>query len=184
METKRFKNWWFLALNGCIFLLFGLLILFFEMVTIKAMLLYIGIIMLAGGAVLLLTGINNIRKDKSGAMFLVESIIAIAIGIALIFFPGPSMALFLIMIGIWTIVMGIIKLVIIVNIKADLPLKNMYLINALLTIALGIVLLFNPFAWNPAIIKIIGIAAALLGIFLVYFAFVLRGLKNEEIKAA
>ena len=176
METKRFKNWWFLAINGCIFALFGILMLFFTQDFIKTMLLYFGIIMLAGGGIMLLAGINNIRRDKSAAMLLVESILAIAIGIALIFFPEASSAVFLIMIGIWAIIIGIIQLVIIVNIKGEIVNKNILLINGLLTIVLGAVLLFNPFQWALILVKIIGAFAALFGLFLIYFSMVLRKL--------
>ena len=178
METRRFKNWWFLAVNGCIFALFGIVMLFFTQEFIKTMLLYFGIVMLAGGAIVLLAGINNIRQDKSGAMILVESIVAMAIGIALIFFPQASTAIFLIMIGIWAIIIGIVQLVIIVNIKGPIVQKNLMLINGLLTIALGAVLLFNPFQWAVILVKIIGVFAALFGILLVYFSLVLRSHKS------
>ena len=177
MEKKQFKNWWFLAVNGCIFVIFGILILFFTQEFIKTMLLYFGIVMLAGGAILLIAGINNIRQDKSGAMILIESIAGLAIGIALIFFPQSSVSLFLIMIGIWAIIIGIIQLVIIVNVKGVIGHKTLHLLNGLLTIALGVVLLFNPFLWALFLIKIIGVFAALFGIFLVYFSFVLRAVK-------
>ena len=179
METRRFKNWWFLAVNGLIFTLFGILILFFTQEFIKTMLLYFGVVMLVGGAIMLVAGINNIRRDKSAGMLLVESIVAIAIGIALIFFPAASVALFLIMIGIWAIIIGIIQLVIIVNIKGELAGKNLLLLNGLLTIALGAVLLFNPFQWAIILVKIIGAFAAIFGILLVYFAFVLRSIKSD-----
>jgi uncharacterized membrane protein HdeD (DUF308 family) len=179
METRRFKNWWFLAVNGLIFTLFGALILFFTQEFIKTLLLYFGIVMLVGGVVMLVAGINNIRRDKSAGMLLAESIVAIAIGIALIFFPEASVALFLIMIGIWAIIIGIIQLVIIVNAKGVISGKNLMLLNGLLTIALGAVLLFNPFQWAIILVKIIGAFAAIFGILLVYFAFVLRRIKSE-----
>ena len=178
METKQFKNWWFLAVNGCIFVLFGILILFFTQEFIKTMLLYFGIVMLTGGAILLIAGINNIRQDKSAAMILVESIAALAIGISLIFFPQSSVALFLIMIGIWAIIIGIIQIVIIVNVKGVIARKNLLLLNGLLTIALGIVLLFNPFLWALYLVKLIGAFATLFGIFLVYFSSTLRSVKT------
>ena len=180
METKRFKNWWFLAVNGLIFIVFGCLLLFFTQEVIKTLVLYFGILMLAGGAVLLLTGMNNIRKDKSAAVIMAESIACIAIGLALIFFLQASVALFLMMIGIWAIIIGIVQLVVIVNIKRSLNNKNVLLINGLLTIALGIALLFNPFEWAVFMGKIIGIFSGLFGIILVYFSFVLRSVKNME----
>jgi uncharacterized membrane protein HdeD (DUF308 family) len=179
METKRFKNWWFLAINGFIFILFGILFLFFTQETILIRSKYFGILLLAGGAVLLLIGINNIRKDKSAAMILMEAIASVAIGLALLFFPSATVALFLMLVGIWAIIIGIIQLVIIVNIKGVLASKNLHLINALVTIGLGILLLFNPFDWAVFMGKIIGICAALFGALLLYFAFILRSMKNE-----
>ena len=177
METRRFKNWWFLAVNGCIFTIFGVMLLFFTSESIKTILVYFGIVMLAGGAVMLLTGINNIRRDKAGAMILVESIVAVAIGIGLIFFPEVFAKLFLIMIGIWAIIIGIVQLVIMVNIKGEIANKNILLINGLLTIALGAVLLFNPFLWAIFLVKMIGVFAALFGILMIYFSLVLRRVK-------
>jgi uncharacterized membrane protein HdeD (DUF308 family) len=179
METKRFKNWWFLAVNGFIFALFGLLILFFTQEFIKTLLLYFGIVMLAGGAVMLVAGINNIRRDKAAAMLLVESIVAVGIGIALTFFPEASVAIFLLLIGIWAIIIGIIQLVILVNIKGALANKNLLLINGLLTIALGAALLFNPFQWAIFLVKIIGVFAALFGIMLIYLGFVLKSVNRD-----
>lgn len=179
MEKIRYKNWWFLAVNGCVFILFGILMLFFTQETILTMINYFGIILLAGGAILLLVGINNIRKDKSAAMILVEAIASIAIGLALLFFPQATVALFLMLIGIWAIIIGIIQLVIIVNIKGVLANKNVLLVNGLLTIALGVFLLFNPFEWAVFMGKIIGFCSALFGILLVYFSIILRSVNNE-----
>ena len=179
METKRFKNWWFLALNGGIFILFGLLFLFFTKDTILILIKYFGIILVAGGAFLLFIGINNLRKDKDAALTLIEAIASIAIGIALLLFPQATVALFLMMIGIWAIIIGIIQLVIIVNIKGVISGKNLHLINGLLTIGLGILLLFNPFDWAIFMGKVIGICAALFGMLLLYFSFILRSVKND-----
>jgi uncharacterized membrane protein HdeD (DUF308 family) len=184
METKRSKNWWFLAVNGGIFILFGLLMLFFTQETILTMIKYFGILLLAGGAVLLFIGINNIRKDRSAAMILGEAIASIAIGLALLLFPQATVALFLMLIGIWAIIIGIIQLVIIVNIKGILANKNVLLLNGLLTIGLGILLLFNPFDWAVFMGKIIGICSALFGILLVYFAFMVRNIKNAVTRDA
>ncbi len=181
METKRFKNWWFLAINGFIFILMGLLFLFFTQETIITLIKYFGILLLAGGAVFLLVGINNIRKDKSGAMILMEAIASIAIGLALLLYPSATVALFLVLVGIWAILIGIIQLVIIVNYKGVIANKNVHLINGLLTIGLGILLLFNPFAWAIFMGKVIGICAVLFGCLLLYFAITLRSLKNDAL---
>jgi len=179
MAKGKLANWWFLAINGLVFTLFGVLILLLNEEAIKALLEYIGIFMFIVGGILLIAGINNIRKDRAASMILIEAIASIAIGIALVFFPQLSVALFLILTGIWAIIIGIVQLVIIVNVKETIASKNILLLNGLLTIALGISLLFNPFQWAVFLIKIIGFLAAVFGLLLIYFAFVLRKLKSE-----
>ena len=179
METRRFKNWWFLAVNGCIFILLGLLLLFFSHESLLIVIKYFGIVLLAVGSIMLFLGINNIRKDKSGAITLMEAIASIAIGLALIFFPQPTLSLFLMLIGIWAIIIGIIQLVIIVNVRGGLANKNIILINGLLTIALGILLLFKPFDWAVFMGQIIGVCSTLFGALLVYFALLVRKIKSD-----
>jgi uncharacterized membrane protein HdeD (DUF308 family) len=177
MERKRVSNWVFLAVNGLVFILFGLLVIFLNDVAIKNLLRYIGMGMLVLGAILLLLGINSIRRDKAGAMVLIEAIASVAIGIALLFFPEASVSLFLLMIGIWAIIIGVIQLVIVVNLGTALKSRNIALINGLLTIGIGISLLFNPFQWGIFLIKMIGVLAALFGIVLVWFAMMIKSLK-------
>jgi uncharacterized membrane protein HdeD (DUF308 family) len=178
METNRSKNWWFLAINGFIFIIFGILFLFFTQETILTLIKYFGILLLAGSVILLFLGINNIRKDQAAALTLLEAIAGGAIGLALLVFPQATVALFLILIGIWAIIIGIIQLVIIVNSKGVIANKNVHLLNGLLTIGLGILLLFNPFDWAVFMGKIIGFCAALFGALLLYFSFILRSVKS------
>jgi uncharacterized membrane protein HdeD (DUF308 family) len=178
MEKKTFSNWWFFGVNGVVFVIFGLLLLLLDENAIKTFLRYIGMVMLAVGGVLVLFGINSIRKDKAGAMTLVASIASAAIGIALLFFPQASVSLFLIMTGIWIILTGIIQLVVLINVKEEVRSKNLMMINGLLTIALGISLLFNPFQWAMFLINLIGFLAMIFGVGLIWFALGLRSFKK------
>lgn len=162
-----------------VFTIFGILILLLTQEAIKALLVYIGIGMLVVGAILLIFGINSIRRDKAAAMLLIESIVSIGIGISLAFFPEVSVALFLILTGIWAIIIGIIQLVILINVPNEMSSKNLLMINGILTIALGIALLFNPFQWLALLVKLIGVLAAVFGIMIIYFAFLLRSVKTE-----
>jgi uncharacterized membrane protein HdeD (DUF308 family) len=180
METKRFKNWWFLALNGIIFLLFGLLLIFNTVDFIKTLVMYIGFVFLGAGIVTVVIGFNKISKDKSAAVIIFESIISIAIGLLLIFFPQKSWELFMILIGVWFLVIGVIQLVFFVNAKGLIANKNGLLINSLLTIALGILLFFNPLEWSSFFGKIIGVLAAAFGVMLIYFSLLFRAARIPD----
>ncbi len=180
METKGKKNWWFLAINGVIAILFGILLLFFTQESIKALVIYFGIALLAGGAILLFTAIHNIKHNKRSGMILFESIIIIAIGLIMILFPQDSLSFFMILIGVWAIIVGVVQLVTLINIKEGMANKNLLLFNGLLTIALGVFLFFDPFTMAKILVTIAGILFILFGILMIYFGFVLKALKPLE----
>ena len=66
MEKKRYSNWWFLALNGIIAILFGLLILLYTQEVIKTLVFYFGVVILLTGLALLGTAILNLKKREKG----------------------------------------------------------------------------------------------------------------------
>jgi len=180
MKTTTYKNWWFLALNGLIATLLGVLLAFFPTEVIQTVVRFFGIALLLAGLIQLIAGIINIKKDKAAGMMVSESILFLAMGLALILFPDNTLKIFSILFGIWAVIIGIIQLVIIVNIKGNLSNKNLLLFNSLLTIILGVILFFEPFAWAAFLVVIIGIFIILFGLLLIYFSFVLRSLKSAE----
>ncbi|NQV02647.1 MAG: DUF308 domain-containing protein, partial [Bacteroidia bacterium] len=112
MEQKSKKNWWFLVINGIIAILFGIFLLFFDKDQIQVLMIYIGIAILVIGAFLLFAAIRNIKVNKHASMLLVESILTLVIGLILVLFPEFSLKFFLIIIGVWAIILGIVQLAI------------------------------------------------------------------------
>lgn len=177
METKRYKNWWVLMMNGVIAILFGLLLALFTQQTIESIVFYIGLVILVGGLFLLWQGIRNMKKERSSWVILLESAATITIGGIIMFFPGNSLAFFMMLIGIWMIINAIIQLVFLVNSSLVVPYKSLLLLNALLTLAIGVLLLFNPLSFAVFIWKGIGILAILFGIILIYYSVTIRTVK-------
>jgi uncharacterized membrane protein HdeD (DUF308 family) len=174
METKTYKNWWFLSINGIISILFGLLMVLCTQEFIQGIVLYFGIALLVAGVLLLVTSVYSLKKDKKVAMMLFQSIASIAIGLAIILAKGDVLGFFLLLIGVWAIIVGIFQLALLVNLGKNLPNKNIILFNGLLTIGLGIFLCFHPFEFAGLIAQIIGVLAILFGIIMVYLSFLLR----------
>jgi uncharacterized membrane protein HdeD (DUF308 family) len=177
METRVYKNWWILAANGLIAVLFGLLLLGFTEKVITTIIFYFGIVILISGLILVALAIRNIKKDKGSLMIILEAVITIALGVIIVIQPSESLKLFLTLVGIWAIIIGIVQLVILINIKQALNNKNILLISALVTIGLGIALLFAPLSFVMGILKVLGVISLALGILMIYFSFVLRGVK-------
>lgn len=177
MEKKGKKNWWFLVINGLIAILVGIFLLFFEKDMIKELVRYIGIGIAVVGALLLFAAIRNIKADKQAGMLLFESILTLVIGLIIVLFPTFSLNVFLIIIGVWAVILGIVQLAILINIKGKIAGKNILLFNGLLTIVLGVMLFFEPLTSVVILVKILGAFAIIFGILMIYFGFVLKTIK-------
>ena len=174
MEEKKFKKWWVLAVNGLIALLLGILIISTPATTLIIIGKYFGLVILAGGLVLLFTAFYNIKKEKSYGLILIESVITIILGILILIYTRKTLEIFVILIGIWAIIIGISQLAILVDKNYSVSGKYLFLFNGLLTVVLGVFMLFNPFAMGQFFITLAGICAIIFGALLIFFAFKIK----------
>ena len=174
METKSFRNWWFLTLSGITAILFGLMLLFLTGEVIKTAIFYFGLLILITGVILLLTTFYYVKKNKNVTMISIQAIATIAIGLILMVFPQKSLELFLIVFGLWCIIIGIIQLVMLFLLRKILEHWPVMLINGLLTVVLGIIIVYHPFDIADAIGKLVGIFSIVFGITMIYLSFVIR----------
>ena len=178
METKPYRNWWFLTLNGIIFILFGLLLFFANPSFILKIILYTGIAISLTGVLLLIISIYSLKKEKRAALTLVQAVISLTIGIVIVITPKEAILIyFSLMAGIWAITIGIFQLALLVNIRKVIPYRNVFLINGLLTIALGAILCTRLFEITGGIASLFGLLAIILGAILTYFSFLIRNPK-------
>ena len=153
METKSNKNWLFLAVNGIIAILFGLMLLLLSKEVIQSVVFFAGLTIAVAGLILFLVAIFMLKKDKGVGMLIIQAVLSIAIGSAVMIFKDASVNLFFILLGVWAVLVGIFQLVILVNVRKQLRNKNLILLNGLLTIALGVVMFFNPYGFALLLIK-------------------------------
>lgn len=174
MEEKKFKKWWVLAVNGLIALLLGILIISTPATTLIIIGKYFGLVILVGGLVLLFTAFYNIKKEKSYGLILIESVITIILGILILIYTRKTLEIFVILIGIWAIIIGISQLAILIDKNYSVSGKYLFLFNGLLTVVLGVFMLFNPFAMGQFFITLAGICAIIFGALLIFFAFKIK----------
>jgi uncharacterized membrane protein HdeD (DUF308 family) len=174
MEKRAFKNFGFFLVNGLIAIVFGIILLAFTQETIKTIVTYFGVLVLAGGAILLITSIRNISRNKTVFWPALEAIMIVAIGIIIMLFPQNSLRLFLIIIGVWAILSGIVQLVALVNLGKSLSNKNVFLANGLLTMILGLFLILYPPEFASFMAKMIGVFSILFGAVVLYLSFAVR----------
>ncbi len=177
MNTNPFSaNWWILAFNGLIALLFGLMAIFSPIETLKVIIMYFGIIMLIVGVAMLFGVYSSMKNRLNYGTDLLSAIVTIALGVVLAFFTAKTLEIFVIVIGVWAILLGIGQLIIMTKMESKND-SRFLLFTGLFTIIFGGLLFFNPFTMASIFATIVGIMATLIGLVLISFAFKLKNLK-------
>jgi len=177
MKSKRLSNWWLLTLNGIIALVYGIIAIFVPDTTLVTMVMYFGIVILIIGIAMLWGAINSIRDNLPFWADLITSIVTITVGALLTFYTSRSLTIFVMIIGSWAVLIGIVQLYMATKSELLAGEKNTLLVNGIITLAFGIILFFNPFATAKFLVVISGILAFIFGIILI--AMSIR-LKNVE----
>jgi len=169
------KNWWALAFNGIIALLFGLLAIFAPRETLEVVIKYFGIVMLIVGVAMLFGAYSSMKNKLNYGTDLISAIITVALGVVLSFFTEKTLEVIVVVIGIWAIVLGIGQLIIMSALTSK-PDKNYMLYCGLFTLVFGVLMFFNPFTMASVMTVVVGIMAVVIGVVLISFAFKLKNL--------
>jgi uncharacterized membrane protein HdeD (DUF308 family) len=179
MKTTVIFSWSQIAMNGVIALLYGILALFVPGATIIGILTYIGIFILIAGAIMLITAIRKIGKKLPYFGDLIWSLIILFVGGLIAFNSRATLEIFVIIVGVWAIIMGISQFIIAAKDNLSPRQRNITLINAIISLIFGIVLFYNPYQSSKVMIVISGILALLIGISLLVLAFKIKKISNE-----
>ncbi|HYW96179.1 MAG TPA: DUF308 domain-containing protein [Bacteroidales bacterium] len=165
------KNWLASALKGILALAFGILILLKPSESIVLLATYFGIFALAGGLIALGYAFRIRQKGGNGTFWFIEGSTNILIGLIIIFYPHISISIFIAFFGIWAIIIAILQLSTYNRLRALNMNGGLILFNGILSLVVGLLLLFNPFEGAMIIAIIIGVYAIIYALFTLYTAF-------------
>ena len=179
MKSNPFSNWWSLAFNGIVALLYGVLAIFIPEETLLTIITWFGIVILIIGIAMLIGVINNIRNSQSYAVDLIWTILTIAVGGLLTFYTQRSVEIFVIIIGCWALIIGIVQFYLMSKIDAQDKSRNTFLINGIISVVFGVILFFNPFDAAQALLIFTGILAFIIGVILIILAVKMKSLSKD-----
>lgn len=179
MKTNPFSNWWSLALSGIIAILYGLLAFYNPGDMLTTIVSFFGIIVLIVGVAMVIGIINNIKNNKSYAADLIWTILTLAVGGVLTFYTTEAVKIFVIIIGIWAILVGALQLYLMTRLDPDDKNRISFLINGIITIVFGVILFFDPFASAGAFLIVTGILALIVGVILIVLALKMKSLSED-----
>jgi uncharacterized membrane protein HdeD (DUF308 family) len=168
------KIWIFAIIRGALAIIFGLIAFFGPIATAIALAIVIGVFAIVTGIFDIIEAIRH-RGSSSMVLRIVLGAISILFGIFVLVWPGISLGILVIIVGVWAIVTGILQVMSSVRHRADPDSGWVWgIIGGALTILFGVLVLIWPGAGVVTIIWIIGIWAVVWGIALIVLGVQLR----------
>ena len=179
------KYWWVFSLRGIIAIVFGLAALFWPALTLGVMVLLFGLFALLEG---LLTVVSSFGKgdEKGGWTLLFEGLVGLLVcvivllgtSIGSMLWPKIAAVMLVYYIAGWAVLAGLFKIITAFRIWNEVKGEWALGLSGLISILVGVILIFRPGAGVLAVAWLIGIFAIILGIFQL-----LLGLKFRKIAA-
>jgi uncharacterized membrane protein HdeD (DUF308 family) len=167
------RNWTRLLVNGLVLIVAGVLIFSIDW-SVRSLATFIGALFIFEGFAAMLT-IGMVNRAAN----VVTGLLSVAVGIAIIAWPSPSLTVLGIFLGSWLIVIGTLSISGAFAARKVLDDWWLLLLVGLAEVPLGVLALADPGATLAALITVGGIWAVAIGATRVVLAFQLRDLPKE-----
>ena len=167
MIKKKIFKYLPAVLYSLVFIVFGILALFFNKLTLISLASVFAILSIAGGIFLVLGILIKDSYKRNMPLLLFEGIVGLLFGVFILIFPHKAVKIFFILIGFWSIFLGFI-LLIVPSFFRDFRLKKINrftLIAGIVSLIFGLIILFNPFSSGRFVTIILGIYSLFYGIY-------------------
>ena len=182
MEVKKANSGWLAFLvSGIVAIGYGVLAIMLteKFVDILEIVMRVsGICIAATGVIFLIAAIVRMTKKLPWGLILLEAIALITVGVLSSIYASKALALLVILIGIWSAIIGAIMLLVMSRTK-NLWNKGFYIVSAILSIVFGVLLIAHPFGFVKWFIIMSGIIALAFGLIMMMFAFAIHRAEKE-----
>jgi len=172
----RFNNPWLIGLQGIVMIIFGLAAVVNPEITLKTVIRFFGILLSITGIFLLI--LTKAKDSDLSEFWFYEGIANIIVGMLFIILPKLITNIFVILIGLVSLVIGVRNVWLIVKNKPYL--MRFGLIRNAILIAFGLLFLFVPFQGAMVIVNIIGFVALIYGIVTLVMAYRLQNSTRQN----
>jgi uncharacterized membrane protein HdeD (DUF308 family) len=169
------RLWWLLLAGGLLSLVVGLLLLIWPSETLATVALIVGIYLLLAGVVEIGLAFSERSDSRTGA--LLRGTLAGVAGLIVIRHPGGSTQVVALAVGIVLVVTGVVRLG---ALNAAVGGRGWLLLEALVDIAIGVVLVAWPKFGVSSFAVLLGISLLVRGVLEATSAFALRSLAHVQ----
>ena len=183
-EKKTNSSWVAFLVSGIVAIGYGILAIMLtdQFVDILKMIMRIsGICIAVTGGVFLVAAILRMRKKLPWGLILLEAVALIVVGVLSSIYANQALALLVILIGIWSAMIGAFMLLVMARTK-NLWNKGFYIVCAILSILFGVLLIAHPFGFVKWFIILSGVIALVFGLIMLMFGFAIHRAEKELAK--
>ncbi|MEV7046661.1 HdeD family acid-resistance protein [Amycolatopsis sp. NPDC051061] len=169
------KAWPIVAVRGVVAVLFGLFALIWPAATVLVLAILYGVYAIVDGVGGLM---QAFRPGDAGhrAAYGVLGALGIIAGILVLVWPGITVLLLALLVGLWAIVTGVAEIAAAIRLRKQINGEAFLVAAGALSVIAGVLIVINPIAGAFGIALLVGIYALLYGIMLLVLAFRLRKL--------
>ena len=177
------RNWWMLALRGLIAVIFGVLAFVLPGMTLLTLVYLFGVYALVNGILALAHAFSAPKSYPRFDALIVTGIVSIAAGVLAFIWPGITALSMVLLIAAWAIVNGIVEIALAVRLRRVIPHEWLLMLAGILSVLLGIAIVFQPATGALALLFWIGGFAIVFGVLLIALAFRVRRLATAFLQA-
>ena len=178
---KSTLSWWIYLLKGVLLIVLGIWMLGMPRESFNAMLLVIGLIIVAGGVTETILALYYRKVLKEWGWNFAAGILDILIGIVLIANPDAILMLITLVIAFWLVLRGVLSVWEAMELRKEGHQNwRWVLFLGVLVLILAIVLIWHPLIIGLTIVFWIAISFISLGIYRIFLAFKLMNLSRSR----
>ena len=181
METIKnmSASWWIVVLRGVVLALIGVAFLAWPGKSLLIVTLILGLMILLDGVIAAISGLISIGKDKHWWVTLMQGGLGIAIGLAILSWPGITLQLIFFLVAIWIIINGILFMVFAIASRKE-HYGNWSLTGlGIIALVLGLVIMANPVESVQILMILVGVYAIISGVMNIALGLDLRKVHSD-----
>ncbi len=160
------RHWWVLVLRGLVSILFAGFAFLNPHAAFATLVLALGLFLLVDGATALYLGVRMRGKDADWWMVLLEGLLGVGLGILTFANPDITAAGVVLFVALWCLVTGTFEISTAIHLRKEIDHEWLLGTAGAVSVALGLLMLFNPTAGALSITLWIGIYALIFGLLL------------------
>jgi uncharacterized membrane protein HdeD (DUF308 family) len=170
------RAWWVLALLGLLSVTAGVIVLARPSTSLATLAVLMGIFLLIDGIFEMVWALLDPRQNRG--MVAVFGVITAIVGVILIRHPTHAVTAIALLLGLWLIAAGVLRLF---RAFAEPGRRLWPVLLAVLELIAGIVIVSSPNIGVKTLALLVGLAFVIRGLGACLVAWMLRGLRNEEL---